>query len=659
MGDGENIFGVLPERTKIYLANGAQKGNRNDELLNAACQFRDAGYSEHEAAAQLRPRALADGLSSAEAIDTIRSAFSRAPRKPIGPAKANPVANNSYRYRRISPQPAAIPKAIDQATIMFLEAVFRPGEFVAIAEAREIKKADGISVSPNGGSVRARETWIADIKQRGLEAIFQSNNGLFVRVNPMKNANGKTDNDVAVYRHVLVESDEGTQEQQLGAILKIGLPISAITFSGDRSVHALVVVDAPDHTTYRDRFEIVQQFCTQSLGLKVDGKNKNPSRFSRMPGARRARRNHDTNECELDSAGRPILDNQTLLKTNIAGKPWDEWLNQLPVDDGLPEIKSLIEIVKEDLPEPPQIITGILHQGLKLLLGAPSKARKTWILMHLALALATGNKWLGHQCEKGPVLYVNFELPEPFFRRRAQHIFRQMGVVEAPPDFYELNLRGYAGAAEILLPKIADKIKKLPQLSAIIIDPTYKLMGTKRDENAAVDIAGLMNEIDKLAVESGAAVVSAAHFAKGNASSKEAIDRISGSGVFGRDPDSILIMSPLNEEEAYCIEFYLRCLPPKEKIAVKWDTWCFIEDSSLDPSDLKRPGRTPKYSAEDLLDILGTQSLTDKDWAKQCLNKTTMSDSAFHRFKRQLAADERVHRSKLGTWSKTPKEAVT
>jgi regulatory protein RepA len=113
-------------------------------------------------------------------------------------------------------------------------------------------------------------------------------------------------------------------------------------------------------------------------------------------------------------------------------------------------------------------------------------------------------------------------------------ILNQMGTTEIPDGFYELNLRGYAGPAEEILPKVADKIRRLPPLSAIIIDPTYKLMGTKRDENSSTDIASLMNEVDRLAVQTGASVISAAHFAKGNASAKEAIDRISGSGVFGR-----------------------------------------------------------------------------------------------------------------------------
>jgi hypothetical protein len=335
-------------------------------------------------------------------------------------------------------------------------------------------------------------------------------------------------------------------------------------------------------------------------------------------------------------------------------------VQSLPIDDGLPEIKSLSQIIAENQPEPPEIIEGILHQGLKLMLGGPSKARKTWILMHLALAIAKGLKWLGHQCRKGPVLYINFELPEPFFRKRALWILKQMGVEGDVPDFFELNLRGYAGAAETILPKVIAKIAQLPPLLAIVIDPTYKLMGTTRDENSAVDIASLMNEFDRLAVKTRASVISAAHFAKGNASLKEAIDRISGSGVFGRDPDSLVIMSPLNTDEAFQLDFILRCLPPKRETAIKWNGWCFEPDATLDPADLKKPGGRPsKYSVEDLLDVLGNESFGDKDWQRKCEEQTGMSTRAFHRFKKELKDAKRIYLSKINDeWTKTSKEAA-
>ncbi len=73
----------LPPRTEQYLASGATEGNRNAELFSAACQLRDAGYSQSEAEHDLIPRHVADGSSEREALATIQSAYSRSPRDPI------------------------------------------------------------------------------------------------------------------------------------------------------------------------------------------------------------------------------------------------------------------------------------------------------------------------------------------------------------------------------------------------------------------------------------------------------------------------------------------------------------------------------------------------------------------------------------------------
>ncbi|MBK8022017.1 MAG: hypothetical protein IPK19_11470 [Chloroflexi bacterium] len=79
-GDSEHR---LPERTQAYLARGAAPGSRNAELLAAACQFRDAGYSQTDAERELVPRHVADGCTEAEALATIRSAYSRPAARPL------------------------------------------------------------------------------------------------------------------------------------------------------------------------------------------------------------------------------------------------------------------------------------------------------------------------------------------------------------------------------------------------------------------------------------------------------------------------------------------------------------------------------------------------------------------------------------------------
>jgi hypothetical protein len=79
----------LPQRTEAYLLSGAANGSRNRELFAAACQIRDAGYSQSEAEAQLVTRYVADGCNETEALATIQSAYSRPPREPLPAPKHN------------------------------------------------------------------------------------------------------------------------------------------------------------------------------------------------------------------------------------------------------------------------------------------------------------------------------------------------------------------------------------------------------------------------------------------------------------------------------------------------------------------------------------------------------------------------------------------
>lgn len=84
-GNGQH---PLPKRTEDYLAVGAPEGSRNAELFAAACQLRDAGYSQSDAEGQLIPRYVADGCSEREALATIQSAFSHPRRSPPHKSKS-------------------------------------------------------------------------------------------------------------------------------------------------------------------------------------------------------------------------------------------------------------------------------------------------------------------------------------------------------------------------------------------------------------------------------------------------------------------------------------------------------------------------------------------------------------------------------------------
>jgi hypothetical protein len=152
-------------------------------------------------------------------------------------------------------------------------------------------------------------------------------------------AGGKSDGEVTSFRHTLVEFDEDQnddaipKEIQYGLLITSGMPIGAVLDSGNRSIHALVSVDAPDRQEYDRRVTIVHNhFRSHNLDLK----NKNPSRYSRCPGVDRKLYGKDG---EFLGTGR-----QELLAVNIGAASWDKWEQaNFPQAESTEEIKRRAE----------------------------------------------------------------------------------------------------------------------------------------------------------------------------------------------------------------------------------------------------------------------------------------------------------------------------
>jgi hypothetical protein len=274
----------------------------------------------------------------------------------------------------------------------------------------------------------------------------------------------------------------------------------------------------------------------------------------------------------------------------------------------LPTIEDGAEQISTKIVLPDDVIKGLLHRGSKMVLGGISKGCKTWTLLELAASVATGSLWMGRfETVKGKVLYINFELQAPFLFKRLQTICDECQVTLDPGAFRAWNLRGYATDIVELAPMLLQGIGS-DHYSLIVLDPIYKLLVsaiTRRDENSAGDIMVLLNEIERIAVKTGAAVVFGAHYSKGDQSGKEVIDRIGGSGVFARDPDSIFNFTKHEEEDCYTVDATLRNHPPIKSFVVKWQFPLMVAEPLLDPNKLKMPMGRPKiYDEGKLLELI-------------------------------------------------------
>jgi hypothetical protein len=300
------------------------------------------------------------------------------------------------------------------------------------------------------------------------------------------------------------------------------------------------------------------------------------------------------------------------------------------VNGALPHIEDAAVAISQPIILPADVIEGVLHLGGKLVCGGGSKSFKTWLLIDLAVSVVSGTPWLnGYLTTKGRVLYMNLELPKAYCEKRIQTICDEHQIKLESGMLDVWNLRGYAMRWQELQRRIRTDVYAL-----IIIDPIYKVL-LGRVENQAETVASLMNELEVLAVRTRAAVAFGAHYSKGNQAMKEAIDRISGSGVFARDPDTILNFTKHEEEDCFTVELTLRNHPPQKSFVVHWEYPLFIPEGTLDPTKLKKVGRPPKYDPKDILELIDEPLLAGDivELAKEIGFPERKTYEALHRLK--------------------------
>ena len=383
--------------------------------------------------------------------------------------------------------------------------------------------------------------------------------GAWIRFNPL-NGEGVRNTDIASFKYALVESDSLDIGKQLSIIHQLELPVAAVVYSGAKSIHAIVKVDASDNKEYRERVSYLYKICDKN-GLEVDSQNKNPSRLSRMPGC--VRGDHK----------------QFIIETNTGKETWSDWVEWVEsMNDDLPDEENLADVLF-NLPDyAEELIEGILRQGHKMLLVGPSKSGKSFSLIELCIAIAEGTKWMGRQCKQGDVLYVNFELDRASCLHRFKDVYQTLGLTPNNANrIFIWNLRGKTPALDQLVPKLIRRAEKKKYI-AVVVDPIYKVI--TGDENSASEMAKFCNQFDKIADALGASVIYAHHHSKGAQGGKKSMDRASGSGVFARDPDALLDMIELdmNKEvkEHFINEARVEAMHAVlDKYVPKWRTYIY------------------------------------------------------------------------------------
>ena len=266
-----------------------------------------------------------------------------------------------------------LPEPLADGTRTLLRAVFLPGEGVGIANAKF--NEDDHEIPADSGACLSREEWL-----RKLEAVDGNPNGIwssskktgiYIRINPMR-IGGSKDSDVTAFRHALVEFDNISLGEQWNLYQQSRIPCSAIISSGGKSIHAWVKVEARDRKEYDERVKVLYDYFG-AAGHQIDTKNKNPSRFSRLPNCVR------------------FNSRQELLALNTGAESWSLWQAEVQAD-GIGETVSVDTLLAFDPETDPNSILGQrwLCRGGSALLIAPSGVGKSSLSTQLAATWAIG-----------------------------------------------------------------------------------------------------------------------------------------------------------------------------------------------------------------------------------------------------------------------------
>ena len=209
---------------------------------------------------------------------------------------------------------------------------------------------------------------------------------------------------------------------------------------------------------------------------------------------------------------------------------------------GLPLSADDLEI---DATHPPrEIVEGLLHEGL-MLFGGKVKHGKSWLMLDLALAVATGTPVWGHFAvpEPQPVLYISLEDGKGRIKKRLDDIrpgFKTNDYLELLFDFPLLNqgglekLRGFveSGRYRLIVIDVLAKIEPAAQRGS---DKTY------------LEIYDMFAPLQELRPEQPLCLAMVTHLRKTTA--EDIFDTIHGSVAYQGVQDTLWVLDRLSEEK--------------------------------------------------------------------------------------------------------------
>ncbi|MEQ1826533.1 MAG: AAA family ATPase [Pirellula sp.] len=262
---------------------------------------------------------------------------------------------------------------------------------------------------------------------------------------------------------------------------------------------------------------------------------------------------------------------------------------------------SVVQLVNDHPELRPPLIHGLLRTGETMNVIAPPKFKKSWLVIDLALALATGRPWLDtFATEQSQVLILDNELHRETSANRIPKVAeaRNIDLASVADRLFVDNLRGRLLDINSMQAYFDSLRRGFFRL--VVLDAFYRFLPKDADENSNSNLTDFYNRLDAYASMLDCSFILVHHASKGNQSGKSVTDVGAGAGSQARATDTHLVLRQHEEDDCVVVDAAVRSWHPIDPICMRWTFPVWNVEPSLDPNALRteRPRRKAKSKEE-------------------------------------------------------------
>ena len=198
--------------------------------------------------------------------------------------------------------------------------------------------------------------------------------------------------------------------------------------------------------------------------------------------------------------------------------------------------------------EPPTewLIRPLMMVDSQVVMFGPPSEGKSFVALSMALSVATGLQWMGHETKRGPVIYVVAEGGKGV-QKRVRAWLKEHGVEDVEGEMFFLVEAPQLRDIDDLTKLIAAVKGQAPTL--IVLDTLARTM-VGADENSAKNVGEWINGARELQKATGATVLTLHHTTKRKAKGENATER--GSSALRGAADTMIAISKREDVITLC-----------------------------------------------------------------------------------------------------------